>query len=205
MANVLTKGLFKPKHEKCISEIGLGNLCGESPKQFNNVGEVLEHTKPLYRCTLIHHRNQPSSNTQQFDRKTAFNKLLKQSNVDIHGVYVFLADANGFFVNCFTLDCSKIYNDSDKLILFFVGSRNSHNNIFSAKMEKVTGDASLCSPKVGSVASLVRRINSELKSKSNAPSDRCRKTSIDACPVIVDCHANADRSSCPVRLLMAIT
>ncbi|KRX69779.1 Retrovirus-related Pol polyprotein from transposon TNT 1-94 [Trichinella sp. T6] len=109
MANVLTKGLFKPKHEKCISEIGLGNLCGESPKQFNNVGEVLEHT---------------------------------------------------------------------------------------------TGDASLCSPKVGSVASLVRRINSELKSKSNAPSDRCRKTSIDACPVIVDCHANADRSSCPVRLLV---
>ncbi|KRY16471.1 Retrovirus-related Pol polyprotein from transposon TNT 1-94 [Trichinella patagoniensis] len=43
MADVLTKGLFKPKHEKCISEIGLGNLCGESPKQFNNVGEVLGH------------------------------------------------------------------------------------------------------------------------------------------------------------------
>ncbi|KRZ83002.1 Retrovirus-related Pol polyprotein from transposon TNT 1-94 [Trichinella sp. T8] len=39
----ITKGLFKPKHEKCISEIGLENLCGESPKQFNNVGEVLGH------------------------------------------------------------------------------------------------------------------------------------------------------------------
>ncbi|KRY44405.1 Retrovirus-related Pol polyprotein from transposon TNT 1-94 [Trichinella britovi] len=29
MADVLTKGLFKPKHEKCISEIGLGNFCGK--------------------------------------------------------------------------------------------------------------------------------------------------------------------------------
>ncbi|OUC43997.1 integrase core domain protein [Trichinella nativa] len=43
VADVLTKGLFKPKHEKCISDIGLENLCGESPKQFNNVGEVLGH------------------------------------------------------------------------------------------------------------------------------------------------------------------
>ncbi|KRY26587.1 hypothetical protein T01_14394 [Trichinella spiralis] len=43
-------------------------------------------------------------------------------------------------------------------------------------MEKVAGDASLCSPKVGNVASLVRRISSELKSKSNAPSDHCRKS-----------------------------
>ncbi|KRY08170.1 Retrovirus-related Pol polyprotein from transposon TNT 1-94 [Trichinella patagoniensis] len=43
MADVLTKGLFKSKHEKCISDLGLGNLCGESPKQFNNVGEVLGH------------------------------------------------------------------------------------------------------------------------------------------------------------------
>ncbi|KRX14681.1 SH3 domain-containing kinase-binding protein 1, partial [Trichinella nelsoni] len=56
---------------------------------------------------------------------------------------------------------------------------NSHNNIFSAKMEKVAGDASLCSPKVGNVASLVRRISSELKSKSNAPSDHCRKSVSD--------------------------
>ncbi|KRX52361.1 Retrovirus-related Pol polyprotein from transposon TNT 1-94 [Trichinella sp. T9] len=43
MADVVTKGLFKSKHEKCISDLGLGNLCGESPKQFNNVGEVLGH------------------------------------------------------------------------------------------------------------------------------------------------------------------
>ncbi|KRX56900.1 Retrovirus-related Pol polyprotein from transposon TNT 1-94 [Trichinella sp. T9] len=43
VADVLTKGLFKPKHGKCISEMGLENLCGKSPKQFNNVGEVLGH------------------------------------------------------------------------------------------------------------------------------------------------------------------
>ncbi|KRY26977.1 Retrovirus-related Pol polyprotein from transposon TNT 1-94, partial [Trichinella spiralis] len=43
MADVLTKDLFKPKHEKCISEIGVENLCDASPKQSNNVGEVLGH------------------------------------------------------------------------------------------------------------------------------------------------------------------
>ncbi|KRX41523.1 Retrovirus-related Pol polyprotein from transposon TNT 1-94 [Trichinella murrelli] len=53
MADVLTKGLFKPKHEKCISEIGLGNLCGESPKQFNNVGEVLGHIVDLIRFSYM--------------------------------------------------------------------------------------------------------------------------------------------------------
>ncbi|XP_003377800.1 conserved hypothetical protein [Trichinella spiralis] len=43
VADILTKGLFKPKQEKCISEMGLGNLCGESPKRFNNAGEVFGH------------------------------------------------------------------------------------------------------------------------------------------------------------------
>ncbi|KRY53251.1 Retrovirus-related Pol polyprotein from transposon TNT 1-94 [Trichinella britovi] len=55
MADVVTKGLFKSKHEKCISDLGLGNLCGESPKQFNNVGEVLGHitSQQLQTCLEV--------------------------------------------------------------------------------------------------------------------------------------------------------
>ncbi|KAL1242404.1 BLOC-1-related complex subunit [Trichinella spiralis] len=43
------------------------------------------------------------------------------------------------------------------------------------------GDASLCTPNAGNVASLVRRLSSEFKSKSNAPSDHCRKISEFVC------------------------
>ncbi|KRZ93244.1 Retrovirus-related Pol polyprotein from transposon TNT 1-94 [Trichinella sp. T8] len=55
MADVVTKGLFKSKHEKCISDLGLGNLCGESAKQFNNVGEVLGHitSQQLQTCLEV--------------------------------------------------------------------------------------------------------------------------------------------------------
>ncbi|KRX12210.1 hypothetical protein T07_827 [Trichinella nelsoni] len=51
-------------------------------------------------------------------------------------------------------------------------------------MEKA-GDASLYSPKVGNIASLVRRISSELKSKSNALSDHCRKKFVCSCTLLV--------------------
>ncbi|KRX37898.1 Retrovirus-related Pol polyprotein from transposon TNT 1-94 [Trichinella murrelli] len=48
VADILTKGLFKSNHEKCVSEMDFGNLWGESSLQFNNVGEMLEHICQKY-------------------------------------------------------------------------------------------------------------------------------------------------------------
>ncbi|KRX70210.1 hypothetical protein T06_15813 [Trichinella sp. T6] len=66
MADVLTKGLFKSKYKKCISDLGLGNLCGESPKQFNNTSQqlqtCLEVQKVRFYASTVQHRAKTMQN-----------------------------------------------------------------------------------------------------------------------------------------------